>query len=205
MIQQGARREFRQSPRTRLRRHKERGSYDRELVHSILDEGLVAHVAVATAMGPRVVPMMYAREGDVLYLHGAPANDVLTTASGGVEVCVTVTLLDGLVLAKSAFNHSMNYRSVVAYGFATEMTEPALTRHALDVLVQRITPERAGAVRSPSDVELRRTRVLALPLIEVSAKVRSGGPIDAADDVSLPVWSGVVPLRTVRGDPVAAD
>jgi uncharacterized protein len=195
---------YERSARTRLRRLSERGSYDRAVIHAILDEGLVGHVGLATDRGPRVVPMMYAREGDVLYLHGAPANDLLKTAAGGVEVSVAVTLIDGLVLARSAFHHSMNYRSVVAYGFAADITDPVQKRHAFDVLVKKITPERASDVRPASDIELRRTRLLGLPLIEVSAKVRSGGPVDDEGDLTRAVWAGVVPLRLVAADPVPA-
>lgn len=192
------------TPRTRVRRHSERGSYDRELVHSILDEGMIAHVGVSTARGPRVIPMMYARDGDTLYLHGAPANQVLNRAAADVELCVEVTLLDGLVLARSAFNHSMNYRSVVVYGQATPVSDDTEKLHALDVLVRRITPDRADAVRSPSTAELAGTRVLALPLSEVSAKVRSGPPKDDPADMDWPVWAGVIPLNLVAGEPQPA-
>ena len=193
------------TPRTRVRRHSERGNYDRSLVHSILDEGLVAHVGVSTERGPRVIPMMYARDGDTLYLHGAPANHVLNRAASGADVCVEVTLLDGLVLARSAFNHSMNYRTVIVYGHASPVGDDDEKLHALDVLVRRITPERAGAVRTPTAAELAGTRVLALPLNEVSAKVRTGGPKDDPADMDWPVWAGVVPLTLVAGDPQAAD
>jgi len=196
---------YERSARTRLRRLSERGTYDRAAIHAILDEGLVAHVGLNTDHGPRVVPMMYAREGDVLYLHGAPANDLLKTAAGGVEVSVAVTIVDGLVLARSAFHHSMNYRSVVAYGFAADIANPLQKRHALDMLVKKITPDRAADVRPPSDVELRRTRLLGLPLIEVSAKVRSGGPVDDEADLTRAVWAGVVPLHVIATDPVADD
>jgi nitroimidazol reductase NimA-like FMN-containing flavoprotein (pyridoxamine 5'-phosphate oxidase superfamily) len=189
------------TPRTRVRRHSERGSHDRDLVHAILDEGMVAHVGVSTDRGPRVIPMMYARDGDTLYLHGAPANHVLTRAASGVDVCVEVTLLDGLVLARSAFNHSMNYRSVVAYGRAKPVTDDTEKLRALDVLMRRITPDRADAVRGPTPSELAGTHVLALPLTEVSAKVRSGGPKDDAADMAWPVWAGVIPLTVVAGEP----
>lgn len=192
------------SQRTRVRRHSERASYDRDLVHAILDEGMLAHVGVNTDRGPRVIPMMYARQGDILYLHGAPANQVLTRAASGVEVCVEVTLLDGLVLARSAFNHSMNYRSVVVYGRADRVTNDAEKLHALDVLVRRLTPDRVDAVRTPSRAELAGTQVLALPLTEVSAKVRTGGPTDDAADLDRPVWAGVIPLTLVAGEPVPA-
>src|SRR5215472_3325182 len=192
------------TPRTRVRRHSERGSHDRGVVHAILDEAMVAHVGVVTNDGPRVIPMMYARDGDTLFLHGAPANHVLTRASGDVDVCVEVTLLDGLVLARSAFNHSMNYRTVIAYGRARAVSDDAEKRHALGVLVRRITPDRAAAVREPSPTELAGTRVLALPLTEVSAKVRSGGPKDDDADMALPVWAGVIPLTVVAGEPEPA-
>lgn len=192
------------TPRTRVRRHSERGSYDRGLVHAILDEGLIAHVGIATDRGPRVIPMMYVRDGDTLYLHGAPANHVLRNAADGAEVCVTVTLLDGLVLARSAFNHSMNYRSVVVYGRAAPITDDSEKRRAFDALIRRITPDRADDVRVPSDSELSRTRLIALPLVEVSAKLREGGPLDDPEDLDLPVWAGVIPLRTVPGEPVPA-
>lgn len=192
------------TPRTRVRRHSERGSYDRELVHAILDEGIVAHVGVSTERGPRVIPMMYAREGDMLYLHGAPANQVLNRAASGADVCVEVTLLDGLVLARSAFNHSMNYRTVVVYGQATLISDDTEKLHALDMLVRRITPERADAVRAPNAAELAGTQVLSLPLSEVSAKVRSGGPKDDPADMEWPVWSGVIPLTLVAGEPQPA-
>ncbi|MGH7687609.1 MAG: pyridoxamine 5'-phosphate oxidase family protein [Candidatus Dormibacteria bacterium] len=189
------------TPRTRVRRHSERGSYDRELVHGILDEGMVAHVGASTAAGPRVIPMMYARDDDTLFLHGAPANHVLTRASSGAVVCVAVTLLDGLVLARSAFHHSMNYRSVVIYGEARPVTDDAEKLRALDLLVRRITPDRADTVRRPNLSELAATRVLALPLAEVSAKVRTGGPLDDPSDAEWPVWAGVIPLTLVAGEP----
>ncbi|MBV8529124.1 MAG: pyridoxamine 5'-phosphate oxidase family protein [Candidatus Dormibacteraeota bacterium] len=193
------------TPRTRVRRHSERGSYDRELVHSILDGGMIAHVGVGTDRGPRVIPMMYARDGDTLYLHGAPANQVLNRAASGVDVCVEVTLLDGLVLARSAFNHSMNYRSVVVYGQATPVTDDTEKLRALDVLVRRITPDRADIVRAPNAAELAGTRLLALPLSEVSAKVRSGPPKDDPADMDWPVWTGVIPLIVVQGEPQPAE
>ena len=192
------------TPRTRVRRHGERASYDRDLVHAILDEGMLAHVGISTDRGPRVIPMMYARQGDTLYLHGAPANQVLTRAASGVEVCVEVTLLDGLVLARSAFNHSMNYRSVVVYGRAARVTDDDEKLRALDVLIRRITPDRADAVRAPSPAELAGTHVLALPLTEVSAQVRTGGPKDDASDLDRPVWAGVIPLKVVSGEPQPA-
>ena len=187
--------------RTKVRRRRDRGRYDRETVHAILDEGLVAHVAVTTDHGPRVIPTTFVRVDDTVYLHGSVANDTYRTAAGGVPVCVVVTLLDGLVLARSAFHHSMNYRSVVAYGTASEVDDVGEKRRAFDALVERMAPGRSGEARPPTEQELRKTILLALPLREVSAKVRTGGPIDDPEDMDLPVWAGVVPLDLVAGEP----
>jgi nitroimidazol reductase NimA-like FMN-containing flavoprotein (pyridoxamine 5'-phosphate oxidase superfamily) len=193
------------SPRTRVRRMPERGFYDRALAHAILDEGLVAHVGLATDDGPVVIPMLYARDGDRLLLHGSAASRLLRGGAAGTELCVTVTLVDGLVLARSAFHHSMNYRSVVAFGEATAITDLREKRDALDRYVEHVVPERGPDVRPPSDKELRTTLVLALPLDESSVKVRAGGPLDEDEDMDLPVWAGVIPLATVAGAPVTAD
>ena len=190
--------------RTMVRRLPNRASYDRDMVHAILDEGFVAHVGLSTDLGPRVLPMMYVRFGGSLFIHGAAANQLLRTACTGVEVCAVVTLLDGLVLARSAFHHSMNYRSAVIYGVATKVTDAARKRAALDALVERVRTGRSAEARSPTDEELRATLVLELPLVEVSAKVRTGDPLDDEDDLSLPVWAGVIPLRLVAGQPVPA-
>lgn len=184
--------------RTRLRRHAERGRFDRATVHEVLDEAYIAHVGFVVDGGPRVLPMTYGRDGDVLYLHGAAGNAMLR-ASAGAEVCVTVTLLDGLVLARSAFHHSMNFRSVVLLGTAVKVTDDVEKRHAFDVIVDHVVPGRSQAARPSNDVELRATMVLRLPIEEGSAKVRTGGPIDDPDDLDLPVWSGVVPLRLTPG------
>lgn len=187
--------------RTTLRRKAERGRFDRVTVEEILDEAFIAHVGVVVDGEPRVLPMTYGRDGDVLYLHGAPANAMLRAATGA-EVCVTVTLLDGLVLARSAFHHSMNYRSVVLLGVATKVEDEAAKRRALDVIVDHSVPGRSQVARRPTDVEVRTTLVLRLPIDEGSAKVRTGGPIDDPDDLQLPVWAGVVPLRLTPGAPV---
>ena len=187
--------------RTTLRRLPARGSYDREVVHAILDEALVAHLAVTTDAGPRIIPTTFARVDEVVYVHGSVANRTFRTASG-TAVCLAVTVLDGLVLARSAFHHSMNYRSVVLYGMAEVVTVGAEKRLALDAIVERVAPGRAAAARPPTDAELRATVVLALPLVEVSAKVRTGGPIDDEADLDWPVWAGVIPLRLVAGDAV---
>lgn len=171
-------------------------------MHAIIDEALVAHLAVTTESGPRVLPIMHTRVGEFIYVHGSVANRTLREASGR-PVCVAVTLLDGLVLARSAFHHSMNYRSVVVYGTADEVVDPDEKRGALDAIVERSAPGRAAQARPPTELEMRSTLVLSIPLVEVSAKVRTGGPIDDEEDLSWPVWAGVIPLRLVAGVPVA--
>ena len=188
------------TPRTQLRRHAERGRFDRATVYAVLDEAYIAHVGFVVDGEPRVLPMTYGRDGDVLYLHGAAGNAMLR-ASADAEVCVTVTLLDGLVLARSAFHHSMNFRSVVLLGTATKVTNDAEKRRAFDVIVDHVVPGRSQVARPSSDVERRATMVLRLPIQEGSAKVRAGGPIDDPDDMDLPVWAGVVPLRLTPGAP----
>ena len=181
--------------RTRVRRLPDRGSYDRATVHAILDEALIAHVGITTPNGPVVLPLTFARIDETVYFHGAVANHLLRTAKGGTEVCLTVTLLDGLVLAKSAFHHSMNYRCVVAMGEARVVEEAEEKRLALDAIVDRVAPARSKEARSPNDSELRSTLVLALPLVEVSAKIRTGGPIDDEADADWPARAGVIPVR----------
>jgi uncharacterized protein len=189
------------SERTTVRRMRERGSYDRELAYAIIDEALVCHVGIATDEGPVVIPTLHARDGDELLLHGSAASRLLRTAAGGAEVCVTITLIDGLVLARSAFHHSVNYRSVVVFGHARPVGDLARRRAALDRFVEAIVPGRTDDARPPNDRELRSTLVLALPLDEVSVKVRAGGPVDEPEDEDLPVWAGVVPLTLVPGPP----
>lgn len=192
------------SARTAVRRLPERGAYDRATADAILDEGLVAHVGLATDHGPVVIPLLYARDGGRVLLHGSPAAGLLRGGKKGADLCLTVTLLDGLVLARSAFHHSVNYRSVVVFGTATPVADLDGKRAALDVLVQHVVPGRIGGTRPPSDEELRSTLVLALPLDEFSVKVRTGDPKDEPDDMDLPYWAGVVPLATVPGAPVTA-
>jgi nitroimidazol reductase NimA-like FMN-containing flavoprotein (pyridoxamine 5'-phosphate oxidase superfamily) len=188
-----------------VRRLPERGSYDRAAVHAILDEGLVAHVGLAADEGPVVIPMLYGRDGDRLLLHGSAASRLLRGGAQGADMCVTVTLIDGLVLARSAFHHSMNYRSVVVFGRADVVDDLALRRQALDRLVEHIVPGRTADARPPDERELRRTLVLSLPLAECSVKVRTGGPVDEPEDMGLPVWAGVIPLTQAAGAPVTAD
>jgi nitroimidazol reductase NimA-like FMN-containing flavoprotein (pyridoxamine 5'-phosphate oxidase superfamily) len=194
--------------RTRARRLKERASYDRDVVDAILDEATVCHVGftdqVAGRVQPFVIPTIHARVGDVLYLHGAAANHMLKTLGEGVEVCVTVTLVDGLVLARSAFHHSINYRSVCVFGRAVPVTDQEEKLAALTALVDQVMAGRSAEARPPSPSELRATSVVRLPISEASAKIRTGPPVDDAEDLSLDVWAGVLPLRTATGDPQPA-
>ncbi|HVM07881.1 MAG TPA: pyridoxamine 5'-phosphate oxidase family protein [Acidimicrobiales bacterium] len=189
------------TPRTTHRRKKARGTHGVSSVHDILDEGFVCHLGFVHDGSPYVFPTSYAREGDVLYLHGAAANFALRTLAAGAEVCVTVTLIDGLVLAKSAFHHSVNYRSVMVFGRAEAVTEPTEKARAAAAIVDHIVPGRSRDCRLPTDEELRATLIVKVPTSEASAKVRAGGPIDDAEDVELQHWSGVLPLRTVAEAP----
>ena len=187
--------------RTTLRRRVDRGHIDRALVDAIVDEAYLAHVGFVVDGLPRVLPMTYGRDGDVLYLHGAAANAMLR-ASTGAEICVTITLLDGLVLARAAMHHSMNYRCVVLFGVATKVTAQAEKRRAFDVIVDHALRGRSAVARPANASELRATLVLRLAIDEGSAKVRAGGPVDDVEDLDLPVWAGEVPIRLVAGDPV---
>jgi nitroimidazol reductase NimA-like FMN-containing flavoprotein (pyridoxamine 5'-phosphate oxidase superfamily) len=185
--------------RTRVRRLPERASYDPAVVHAILDEGFVCHVGFVVDGQPYVIPTGYARAGETLYLHGSSGSRL--GLRPGLPVCVTVTLLDGLVLARSAFHHSMNYRSVTVLGRTRPVTDPGEKDAALRALVEHIVPGRSGAVRAGNRRELAATVVLALPLEEVSAKLRAGPPVDEDEDYALPVWAGVLPLALVPGAP----
>ncbi len=186
--------------RTTVRRLPDRGRHERTTVEAILDEAYVAHVGFVVDGQPRVLPMTYGRAGDQLYLHGAVGNAMLR-ASSDAEVCVTVTLLDGLVLARSAFHHSMNYRSVVLLGTAVKVTDEAEKRHAFDVIVDHVLPGRSQVARRSNESELRATLVLRLPIAEGSAKVRAHGVVDDDTDLAFPAWAGVIPLRLVAGPP----
>jgi nitroimidazol reductase NimA-like FMN-containing flavoprotein (pyridoxamine 5'-phosphate oxidase superfamily) len=189
--------------RTKVRRHPERGRYDRETVWAILDEALICHLGFVVDGVPYVMPTMYARDGDVLYVHGSPASRMLRAAAGGADVCLTVTLLDGLVLARTVFDHSMNYRSAVVLGRAEEITDPDEKMRASRALVEHVCRGRWADARHPSAKELNATVVLRLRLDEASAKVRAGGPKDQEADMDLPVWAGEVPLRVRPLAPVA--
>lgn len=186
-----------------MRRHPERAVYDRAAIEAILDEALICHVAWVTPDGaPRIIPTIHARDGDVLYIHGSEASRTLRGLRTGIECCIETTLVDGLVLARSTPMHSMNYRSVVVYGVAREVTDPVEKDHAQLLLVERIIPGRTAEVRMPNEKELKETTILAIPLDEASAKVRTGDPKDPEEDLDLPVWAGVLPLRLVAGEPV---
>jgi uncharacterized protein len=189
--------------RTRVRRVPERGRYDRVTIEAVIDAALICHVGFVAAGSPYVIPMACARDGDRLLLHGSTASRVMRTLTSGSEVCVTVTHLDGVVLARSAFDSSMNYRSVVVVGRAEAITDARAKLDALRILVERLIPGRWDEAREPSDKELRATTILWVPLSEASAKIRSGPPRDAQDDLSLEVWAGEIPLEMVSLDPVS--
>ncbi|UED82870.1 pyridoxamine 5'-phosphate oxidase family protein [Streptomyces profundus] len=189
--------------RTTPTRARERVSYDRALVHSILDAGYLCHLGFVAEGRPVVLPTLYARLGERLYLHGSSGARALRGSE--LPVCVTVTHVDGLVLARSAFHHSINYRSVVVHGTARRVTDEALARTALDALVDSVVAGRAADCRPASAKELAATAVLELDLTEVSAKARAGGPNDAPEDLDLPHWSGVLPVRAAYGPPLAAE
>ena len=188
--------------RTRTVREAHRGVYDRESIYKILDEGFVCHVGFAVDGQPFVIPTLFARIGDAIYFHGSAASRMLRGVSEGANVCVTVTLTDGIVLARSVFNHSMNYRSVVALGKATLVEEPQEKLEALRAFTEKILPGRWDDARQPNEKELKATSILRLPLTEASAKVRVGPPEDDAPDYALPVWAGVIPLGVVAGAPI---
>jgi uncharacterized protein len=187
--------------RTRIRRLPKRGSYDKLAVHAILDEGFVCHVGFAVDAQPYVIPTIYARAGDTIYVHGSAVSRTLRTMTQGVQLCITVTLLDGLVLARSAFHHSLNYRSVVLIGSARLVDDKDEKMLALQSITDHVVPGRWNEVRWPNELELKQTSVLALPLAEVSAKIRTGPPLDDDVDYSLPIWAGVVPVCTRLGTP----
>lgn len=190
--------------RTTAQRVKHRAAYDRETVHAILDAGLVCHVGVELDGQPYVVPMAYGRDGERLLLHGSVASRLMKALTGGAPACVTVTHVDGLVLARSGFSSSMNYRSVMVLGRAREVTDLEAKARALDRIADHLAPGRSREQRPAEPKEIAATRVLELPLEEVSAKVRSGPPQDLPKDVALPIWAGVLPLHTVAGEPEPA-
>ena len=193
---------FTPTERTRVVREPHRGAYDRETIDKILDEALVCHVGFTVDSQPYVIPTLFARVGDAIYFHGSAASRMLRSLSGGVPVCVTVTLTDGIVLARSVFNHSINYRSVVTLGAATLVDTPAEKLEALHAFTEKLIPGRWQDARQPNEQELKATSILRLPLTEASAKIRVGPPEDDAEDYALRAWAGVVPLQLVAGAPV---
>ncbi len=190
--------------RSRVRRLPARGSHDRDLIHRILDEGLVAHVGFVQDGAPFVIPMGYARDGDRILLHGSAKSRLLQQLVSGAEVAVTVTLLDALVFARSAFHHSMNYRSAVILGRASPVVDEEEKRRALDVLLERLAPGRLGETRPPNPVELKATLVASVPIREATAKCRTGPPSDDDADRALSWWAGLVPVQTRFGEPESA-
>jgi nitroimidazol reductase NimA-like FMN-containing flavoprotein (pyridoxamine 5'-phosphate oxidase superfamily) len=191
------------TPRTRLVREADRAVYDREAAYRILDEGFLCHVGFVADGQPLVIPTSYGRKDDTLFIHGSAASRMLRQMKEGVPVCITVTLLDGLVLARSIFNHSMNYRSVVVLGKATLIDDPAEKIEALRLLSEHIIPGRWADSRLPNERELKATSILRVPIDEFSAKVRKGPVVDDEEDYSFPTWAGVVPLDMVAGEPIA--
>lgn len=191
------------TPRSQIKRLPQRGNYDREAVYRILDEGLVCHIGFVVDNQPFVIPTAYGRVDDRLYIHGSPASRMLRTLKAGIDLCVTVTLLDGLVLARSAFHHSMNYRSVVIFAQATVVEDAEEKFTALKAFTEHIVPDRWSELRQPTRQEVAGTLVLSLPITEASAKVRSGPPVDDEADYALPVWAGEIPLRLTAAPPVA--
>jgi nitroimidazol reductase NimA-like FMN-containing flavoprotein (pyridoxamine 5'-phosphate oxidase superfamily) len=196
--------DYEQTERTRVYRKPGRGSYDRDLVHSILDEALSCHVGFVHDGQPYVIPTIHARVGETLYLHGAKGNRMLKALIDGTPCCVTVTLVDELVLARAALHHSLNYRSVMVLGTASEVTDPGEKEDALRAVVEHIAPGRADEIRGADETDLKSTRVLTIPIEEASAKVRTGPPIDEESDMELPYWAGQLPLTNGTGEPLAA-
>ena len=196
---------FSPTGRTTVHRLPQRGVYDKARVYAILDEGFICHVGFAVDGQPYVIPTGYARSGDELFFHGSAASRMMHALGDGVDVCVTVTLVDGFVLSRSAFHHSINYRSVVILGRARFVVDPAEKVNALRLFTNHVLPGRWDEVRPPSDQELKATMVLGLPLEEVSAKIRSGPPVEDPGDLAVPTWAGVVPLHGQLGEPVPMD
>ena len=195
--------ELPRTQRTTLKRLPQRGSFERQQINAILDEGFICHVGFVLNGEPVVIPTGYARVGDALIIHGSQASRMLRQLGQGIDVCVTVTLIDGLVLARSAFHHSMNYRSVVVFGRAKVIEDREEKMAALTALSEHMIPGRWDEVRGPNDRELQLTTVLSIPLSEASAKVRTGPPVDDEEDYELPVWAGVIPLEMTANEPLA--
>jgi uncharacterized protein len=196
--------EYEQTERTRVYRKPGRASYDRDLVHSILDEALTCHVGFVHDGQPYVIPTIHARVGETLFLHGAKGNRMLSALDDGAACCVTATLVDELVLARAALHHSLNYRSVMVLGTAREVTEAEEKQAALRAVVEHIAPGRAEEIRGPDETDMKSTKVLSIPIEEASAKVRTGPPVDEQADLELPYWAGQLPLTRGAGNPIPA-
>ena len=192
-----------QTGRTTVRRLPKRGAYERDTINRILDEALICHVGFIIEEQPMVIPTIHTRIGDALYFHGSAASRMLRWLREGVPVCVTVTLLDGLVLARSAFHHSMNYRSVVVLGTAREVVDRKEKLRVLEAIVEHVMRGRARDARRPHENELKSTMLVRLPLDEASAKIRTGPPLDDEEDYSMPIWAGVLPLALTATEPIA--
>jgi nitroimidazol reductase NimA-like FMN-containing flavoprotein (pyridoxamine 5'-phosphate oxidase superfamily) len=190
-----------QTDRTRLRRLPKRGNFDRDTIYSILDEALICHVGFVVNGQPYVIPTGYGRIGDQLYIHGSSASRMVRSLAEGIDVCVTITLIDGLVIARSAFHHSVNYRSVVILGKAELVTDAEEKNLALEAITNHFVPDRWADVRWPNELELKATSVLRLPIKEASAKIRTGDPIDDEEDYEMDVWAGILPLKLKPGTP----
>ncbi len=194
--------QIKQTSRTKLKRIPKRGVFERATINEILDEAFICHVGFSVENQPFVIPTAFARDGDNLLIHGSAASRMMREMSKGIDVCVTVTLLDGLVLARSAFHHSMNYRSVVIFGKAELITEESEKFEALRLFTEHIVPDRWNEIRAPNAKELKGTTVLKLEINEASAKIRTGDPVDDEEDMSLDVWAGVIPLKIVAVKPI---
>jgi hypothetical protein len=192
-----------QTERTTVKRLAKRGNYDPETIHAILDEALICHVGFVVDGAPVIIPTIHTRIDDMLYFHGSAASRMLRSLREGIDACVCVTLLDGLVLARSAFHHSMNYRSVVVFGKAMEVVDCEEKMRVLTALVEHVVAGRSVDARRPNEVELKQTLILALPIEEASAKIRTGPPLDDEDDYALPIWAGVLPMRLTPQEPIA--
>ena len=194
--------EFHPTERSAIHRLPGRGSYDKTAIYDVLDQGIVAHVGFNTTHGPVVIPMAYARRDDSILLHGSAKSRLLTDLARGADVCIAVTFLDGLVLARSTFHHSMNYRSVVLFGSSCEITDPSEKNAALEHLVEHLVPGRGAEARGADEGELAATRVVEVPIQDASLKARTGPPVDETRDLSIDIWAGVLPIRLETGEPV---
>jgi uncharacterized protein len=194
--------EYEPTERTQVKRKRDRGSYDRDLVHAILDEALICHVGFATDGQPFVIPTIHARDGELLYLHGSPANRMLGQLAEGVQCCVTATLVDELVLARSARQHSMNYRSAVVFGTGREVTDPEEKQRGFRAVVEHIAPARSDEIRGPDERDLETTSLIAVEIEEASAKRRDDPPVDKERDLDSPYWAGLLPVSLTAGEPI---